>query len=126
MEFVGIAKFKIKSEFTDTQMVKAEKEIRKALETQKGFISRELGKFEDGFWIVTIKWDSNENGSKWTENSKKFESVQRQHSMIDFSTMRMEFYQNQLINYRTLVLQGWPWRPNLPIKPRNRHRAHNY
>ncbi len=98
MEFVGIAKFKIKSDFTDSQMLQAEKEIREAIKTQKGFLSRDLGKFEDDFWIVTIKWDSKENGSKWTENSRQFESVQKQHSMLDFSTMRMEFYQNQIIN----------------------------
>ncbi len=98
MEFVGIAKFKIKPEFTDASMLKAEKGIREAMKTQKGFLGRELGKFEDGFWIVTIKWDSKENGSKWTENSKQFEAVQKQHLMLDFSTMRMEFYQNQIIN----------------------------
>jgi heme-degrading monooxygenase HmoA len=98
MEFVGIAKFKIKSEFTDAQMLEAEKGIQEAMKTQKGFLSRNLGKFEDGFWIVTIKWDSKENGSKWTENSKQFEAVQKQHEMLDFSTMRMEFYQNQIIN----------------------------
>ena len=98
MEFVGIAKFKIKPEFTDAQMLEAEKGIREAMKTQKGFLSRNLGKFEDGFWIVTIKWDSKENSSKWTENSKQFEAVQKQHLMLDFSTMRMEFYQNQSIN----------------------------
>lgn len=37
MEFVGIAKFKIKPEFTNAQMLEAEKGIRGALKTQKGF-----------------------------------------------------------------------------------------
>ncbi len=37
MEFVGIAKFKIKPEFTDASMLKAEKGIREAMKTQKGF-----------------------------------------------------------------------------------------
>ncbi|MCI0751925.1 MAG: hypothetical protein L0Y35_08810 [Flammeovirgaceae bacterium] len=98
MEFVGIAKFKIKPEFSDEQMLKAEKEIRKAMAEQAGFLFRELGKFPDGYWIVSIHWKDKESGSKWTENSKKYQAVQNQHQMIDFSTMRMEFYEKQIIN----------------------------
>lgn len=98
MEFVGIAKFKIKPEYSDKQMLLAENEIRKALAEQDGFLFRELGKFEDGHWIVSIHWSSKEVGSKWSENSKKYASVQHQHQMIDFTTMRMEFYEKQIIS----------------------------
>lgn len=93
MEFVGIAKFKTKPEYTDEQMLLAEKEIRKALAEQEGFLYRELGKFSNGYWIVSIHWSSKEAGSQWTENSKKYDSVKNQHQMIDFTTMRMEFYE---------------------------------
>ncbi|MDD2798487.1 MAG: hypothetical protein PHV20_07845 [Bacteroidales bacterium] len=97
MEFVGIAKFKLIEGVSDNDLLEAEKGIRKAMKSQKGFLSRELGKFEDGHWIVTIRWASREDGSKWTENLKQFEIVRRQHQMIDFTTMRMEFYQKQII-----------------------------
>ena len=96
MEFVGIAKFKLKLGISDNDLLEAEKGIRVAMKLQDGFIARELGKFENDFWIVTIRWASKEQGSKWTQNSKKYEAVQNQHQMIDFSTMRMEFFIKQM------------------------------
>jgi heme-degrading monooxygenase HmoA len=98
MEFVGLAKFKVKAGVSDNHLLEAEKDIREVMKLQSGFISRELGKFEDGFWIVTIRWASKEDGSKWTQNSKQYKIVQQQHQMLDFLTMRMEFYQVKTIN----------------------------
>ncbi|MEZ5094846.1 MAG: hypothetical protein R2731_01095 [Nocardioides sp.] len=93
MSFIGTARFDTHPGVTVDQMIKAERGIREALGEQVGFPKRTLGRFPDGQWLVTIRWDSAEHGSRWTEASRRYESVTSQHALIDFDTMRMEFYE---------------------------------
>lgn len=93
MEYIEIAKFKLKEGFTDEQFIDAEKSVRKGLiKTQKGFISRELSKDKDGFWLMDMRFENKENMDAWFETLKQDPTMKVLGSMIDFPTVRMEFF----------------------------------
>ena len=97
MEYMEIAKFKLKEGFTDAQFIEAEKSVRKGLiKTQKGFISRELSKDKDGFWLMDMRFDNKENMNAWFEALKQDSTMKVLGSMIDFPTVRMEFFTKQI------------------------------
>ena len=97
MEYIEIAKFKLKDGFSDEQFIEAEKAVRNGLiKTQKGFISRELSKDEDGFWLMDMRFDSKENMDAWFEALKQDPTMKLLGSMIDFLTVRMEFFTKQI------------------------------
>lgn len=97
MEYIEIAKFKLKEGFTDAQFIEAEKSVRKGLiKTQKGFISRELSKDKDGFWLMDMRFDKKENMDTWFEALKQDPTMKVLGSMIDFPTVRMEFFTKQI------------------------------
>ena len=97
MEYIEIAKFKLKVSFTDEQFIEAEKSVRKGLiKTQKGYISRELSKDKDGFWLMDMRFDTKENMDTWFETLKQDPTMKVLGSMIDFPTVRMEFFIKQI------------------------------
>ena len=97
MEYIEIAKFQLKEGFTDEQFIEAEKSVRKGLiKTQKGFISRELSKDKDGFWLMDMRFDNKENMDAWFEALKQDPTMKVLGSMIDFPTVRMEFFTKQI------------------------------
>ena len=97
MEYIEIAKFKLKEGFTDEQFIEAEKSVRKGLiKTQKGFINRELSKDKDGFWLMDMRFDNKENMDTWFEALKQDPTMKVLGSMIDFPTVRIEFFTKQI------------------------------
>ena len=97
MEYIEIAKFKLKQGFTDEQFIEAEKSVRKGLiKSQKGFISRELSKDKDGFWLMDMRFGDKENMDAWFEALKQDPTMKVLGSMIDFPTVRMEFFTKQI------------------------------
>ncbi len=97
MEYIEIAKFKLKEGFTDKQFIEAEKSVRKGLiKSQKGFISRELSIDNDGFWLMDMRFDTKENMDAWFEALKQDPTMKELGSMIDFPTVRMEFFTKQI------------------------------
>lgn len=97
MEYIEIAKFKLKDGFTDQHFIEAEKSVRKGLiKTQKGFISRELSKDKDGFWLMDMRFDNKENMDTWFETLKQDPTMKVLGSMIDFPSVRMEFFTKQI------------------------------
>ena len=97
MEYIEIAKFKLKEGFTDEQFIEAEKSVRIGLiRTQKGFISRELSKDKDGNWLMDMRFDNKENMDTWFESLKQDPTMKALGSMIDFPTVRMEFFTKQI------------------------------
>lgn len=97
MEYIEIAKFKLKAGFTDEQFIEAEKNVRNGLiKSQKGFISRELSKDKDGFWLMDMRFDTKENMDIWFETLKQDPTMKVLGSMIDFPTVRMEFFTKQI------------------------------
>jgi heme-degrading monooxygenase HmoA len=97
LDYIEIAKFKLKEGFTDEQFIEAEKSVRKGLiKSQKGFISRELSKDKDGFWLMDMRFDTKENMDGWFEALKQDPTMKLLGSMIDFPTVRMEFFTKQI------------------------------
>lgn len=97
MEYIEIAKFKLKDGLTDAQFIEAENAVRKGLiKAQKGFISRELSKSNDGFWLMDMRFDNKENMDAWFEALKQDPTMKVLGSMIDFPTVRMEFFTKQI------------------------------
>jgi len=97
MEYIEIAKFKLKEGFTDKQFVDAEMNVRNGLiKTQKGFISRELSIDKDNFWLMDMRFDTKENMDAWFEALKQDPTMKVLGSMIDFPTVRMEFFTKQI------------------------------
>ena len=97
MEYIEIAKFKLKEGITDWQFIEAEKNIRNGfIKTQKGFISRELSKDKDDFWLMDMRFDTKENMDTWFETLKQDPTMKVLGSMIDFPTVRMEFFFKQI------------------------------
>lgn len=97
MEYIEIAKFKLKEGFTDKQFVDAEINVRKGLiKTRKGFISRELSIDKDNFWLMDMRFDTKENMDTWFEALKQDPTMKVLGSMIDFPTVRMEFFTKQI------------------------------
>jgi|JI10StandDraft_1071094.scaffolds.fasta_scaffold1312834_2 heme-degrading monooxygenase HmoA len=97
MEYIEIAKFKLKDGFTDEQFIEAERSVRKGLiKTQKGFISRELSKDKDNFWLMDMRFDNKENMDAWFEALKQDPTMKVLGSMIDFQSVRMEFFTKKI------------------------------
>jgi antibiotic biosynthesis monooxygenase (ABM) superfamily enzyme len=77
MEYIEIAKFKLKEGFTTEQFIEAEKAVRNGvIKLQNGFISRELSIDKDGNWLMDMRFDSKENMDAWFEALKQDPRVQ--------------------------------------------------
>jgi len=97
MEYIEIAIFKLKQGITDEQFIEAEKSVRKGLiKSQQGFISRELSKDKDGFWLMDMRFNNKENMDAWFEALKQDPTMKALGSMIDFPSVRMEFFTKQI------------------------------
>lgn len=99
MEYTEIAKFKLKEGFSTEQFLEAEKNVRAGnIKDAKGYISRELFKNPNNEWVIILRFDNKENLEDFLASLKQelHQSFKNYASMIDFSTMRMEFYNKQI------------------------------
>ncbi len=96
-EYIEIAKFKLKDGFSDAQFIDAEITVRNGMiKSQKGFIGRELSKDEDGNWLMDLRFETAEYMEFWLETLKQDPAMKVLGSMIDFETIRMEFFSKQV------------------------------
>ena len=96
-EYIEIAKFKLKEGFTDKQFIDAEIAVRAGMiKTQKGFISREISKDTEGNWMIDMRFENKENMDAWLVALKQDPTMKILGSMIDFTSIRMEFYTKQI------------------------------
>ncbi|MEP7198162.1 MAG: hypothetical protein ABI851_16710 [Saprospiraceae bacterium] len=101
MEYIEIAKFKLKEGFTDTEFLEAEKLLRNGeIQTFDGYICRNLYKDSENNWVIILKTADKKSMETLLQRLKEKlpDSFKPYASMIDFSTIRMEFYQEQNIN----------------------------
>ena len=78
-------------------LIDAEKAVRNGLiKSQKGFISRELSTDKDGNWLMDMRFDTKANMDAWFEALKQDPTMKILGSMIDFPTVRMEFFNKQI------------------------------
>lgn len=99
MDYIEIAKFKLKEGYTCEQFIEAEKEVRAGIiKDFKGYIGRELYRTENNEWVIILRFDTRDNLEALLSSLKKelHSSFKSYASMIDFSTMRMEFYDKQI------------------------------
>lgn len=96
-EYIEIAKFKLKDGFADNQFLDAEIAVRDGMiKSQKGFISREISKDADENWFMYMRFETKENMDVWMVTLKQDPTMKVFGSMIDFSSMRMEFFTKQI------------------------------
>ena len=97
MEYIEIARFKLKEGFTDKQFIDAEIAVRGGLiKSQKGFISREISNDSEGNWLIDMRFATKENMDVWLVALKQDPTMKVLGSMIDFTSIRMEFYTKQI------------------------------
>lgn len=96
-EYIEIARFKLKEGFTNKQFIEAEIAVRAGMiKTQKGFISREISKDEEGNWLIDMRFQTKEEMDAWLVALKQDPTMKVLGSMIDFTSIRMEFYTKQI------------------------------
>ena len=99
MEHIEIVKYKLKEGFTDTQFLAAETELRNgSIKAVKGYIGRELYKSDKNEWALILRFDAKENMDAFMLSLKQErpESFKAYASMIDWETMRLEFFTKQI------------------------------
>ncbi len=70
-----------------------EEEIQPVISAFPGFMKRQLGKFQDGDWMVQIQWRTDEARAAWTDFAKQHSVPQKQHQMLDMRTMEMRAFE---------------------------------
>ena len=97
LEYIEIARFKLKEGFTDKEFIDAEIAVRSGMiKSQKGFISREISRDEEGNWLIDMRFETKENMDSWLVALKQDPTMKVLGSMIDFTSIRMEFYTKQI------------------------------
>ena len=103
MEYIEIAKFKLKAdcsdEHFDAQFIEAERLVRAGIiKETPGYLGRELYKSDRNEWVIILRYDSKRNMDALLASLKEnlHSSFQAYAAAIDFSTMRMEFFTKQL------------------------------
>lgn len=97
MEYIEIAKFKLKEGFTGEQFIAAEKNVRNGIApTTNGYKGRELYKDDNNEWIIILRYETKVDMDAWFVALKQDPSMKIYGSMIDFPSMRMEFFNKQI------------------------------
>ena len=101
MEYIEIAKFRLKEGVTDEAFLQAEKTLREGeITTFEGYVGRQLYKDSENNWVIILKTTDKDAMDALLKRLKENlpDSFKPYASMIDFSTMRMEFYTEQNID----------------------------
>ncbi len=93
MAYIEFAKFKLRAGVTDEAFLEAERNIRNGrIRQQQGYQGRELGKSENGEWLIIIRWESAADGEAWSPIFMQDPLGQAFAGCLDFSSMRQEHY----------------------------------
>ncbi len=96
-EYIEIAKFKLKDGFTDQEFLDAEIAVRRGMiKSQNGFVSREISKDVDENWLMDMRFETKEDMDVWMVTLKQDPTMKVLGSMIDFQSLRMEFFTKQI------------------------------
>ncbi len=92
-QYLEVVRFKLKSEVTTEQFLKAENDIRKgAIKIQTGYQGRDVYQDADGTWLIIIRWDDKASADAWTPIFMTLKEGQAFGSLMDFSSARQEHY----------------------------------
>ena len=99
MEYIEIVKYKLKEGFPDAQFLEAEKELRNgSIKDIEGYMGRELYKSDENEWALILRFRTKEYMEAFLLSLKneRPESFKVYASMIDWETMRTEFFTKQI------------------------------
>ncbi len=92
-QYLEVVRFKLKTEVTKEQFLKAENDIRVGkIKSQKGYQGRDVYQASDGSWLIIIRWDTKEDADAWTPIFTILQEGQAFGSLMDFSSARQEHY----------------------------------
>jgi heme-degrading monooxygenase HmoA len=95
--YIEIAKFKLKAGFSDEQFIEAELAVRNGMiKSQKSFINRELCKDAEGNWMIDMRFETKADMEAWFVALKQDPTMKTYGSMIDFQSMRSEFFDKKI------------------------------
>jgi heme-degrading monooxygenase HmoA len=95
--YIEIAKFKLKTGFTDEQFIEAELAVRNGMiKSQKGFISREISKDTEDNWMIDMRFETKADMEAWFVALKQDPTMKTYGSMVDFQSMRSEFFDKKI------------------------------
>ena len=90
MSVLEIVKWKGKPEISDSQMIEAVAAMVPDLKKLDGFISQNLYKDNEGFWIDVYYWNTAENAHLSNERMAEKESLKSLLEIIELDTVTMQ------------------------------------
>jgi len=92
---VEVVIWKTKSNFTEEETLYKAKAVNKFVENQKGFISRNLSKNEQGEWLDLVYWNSIEDAQAAAKLAQSSEICQPFFDTIDMSSMKFYHFKSK-------------------------------
>lgn len=87
---IETAQYKLKTGTNEKEFIQSSEEIqREFLEKCKGFISRQLLKSDDGYWMDYLHWRNEDDAKQAAEKFTQHPSTKKFESMIDPNTAKM-------------------------------------
>jgi hypothetical protein len=92
---VEVVIWKTNSNFTEEEVLHKARVLNKFIENQKGFISRDLSKSEEGEWLDLVYWSSIEDANAAAKLAQSCEICQPFFDTIDMSSMKFYHFKSQ-------------------------------
>ncbi len=91
MAIIEIAHYRLRNGADDQALIKAEKEIQQGLARQyKGSLGRELGRDQNGEFVLVMHWESQEAAEGWNAALFQTSAGQTIGGLVDPASMRKE------------------------------------
>jgi predicted ester cyclase len=90
---IETATFRLRPGVTDDQLLALERRVRGgAIARQRGYISRELAKADDGAWLVIMRFATRANADAWMVDLKSAPEMRELGGMIEPDSMSARFF----------------------------------
>lgn len=93
---VEVVIWKVKSNFTEEEVLNKARALNTFIENQKGFISRDLSKSNQGEWLDLVYWSSIEDANAAAKLAQSCEICQPFFDTIDMNSMKFYHFKSQL------------------------------
>lgn len=93
METVEFAEFRIAQGVDEKEFLKVSDKIMPDLQKQRGFLSRQLVKGDDGMWADIVRWKTLADALELAKNFENIESCHNYLGMIDPSSVRIRHFE---------------------------------
>ena len=89
---IEVVLFNPKPGISDEQFLQAAASVELFVQTQDGYVKRELGSNEDGLWIDTVYWTDLDCAQKAAQAAMESPICQPFFGMIEETTMQMHHF----------------------------------